>query len=400
MSYPPRKISGFFNKTGFTLLELLIVFGVVSILSVAVITVINPSELILSTRDGKRMSDLSTLNRILGLYLVNNGTVFGDSSTIYVSLPSDNSDCSDLELPELQAPYSYHCQTEASYQKVDGTGWLPVDLTTISLGTPISALPLDPTNDNQYYYTYTPDSSNKTWELTAPIVSLSKKKYAQNDGGNDPNLFEIGANLISAPQIAYVYNPLEDQVFTGIGVVYAQSAPTAGQVSVFSDATHIYGTNNLFWDTTNARLGIGTADPSVSLDVTGAIHSTGDIYTAAWTDYSETSTVVGWSSIDYKAIYTKKIGKTVFVKFYIQGTSNSTATTFTVPYSSIAVGGGEFGALLIYGSDNSSNLTAPGVIKLPIGSNIVYVFKGLPEVVWTASGTKRIQGQFFYEAAN
>ncbi|MFA5084460.1 MAG: hypothetical protein WC475_03745, partial [Candidatus Paceibacterota bacterium] len=96
----------------------------------------------------------------------------------------------------------------------------------------------------------------------------------QNDGGNDPNLFEIGANLISSPQIAYVYNPLEDQVFTGIGVVYAQSTPLAGQVSYFTDATHVAGTNNLFWDTTNARLGIGTATPGQKLTVAGTVEST------------------------------------------------------------------------------------------------------------------------------
>ncbi|MFA5084158.1 MAG: prepilin-type N-terminal cleavage/methylation domain-containing protein [Candidatus Paceibacterota bacterium] len=283
------------SNSAFTLLELLIVFGVVSILSVAVITVINPGELLLSTRDGKRMSDLSTLNRILGLYLVNEGSSFGSASTIYISLPSDNPDCSDLELPELQSPYSYHCQTEANHKKVDGNGWVPVDLTTIPLGTPMSSLPTDPVNDNQYYYTYTPDPSNRTWELTAPIVSLSKKKYAQNDGGNDPNLFEIGANLISAPQIAYVYNPLEDQVFTGIGVVYAQSAPTAGQVSVFSDATHIYGTDNLFWDTGNTRLGIGTATPSYKLDVqTGQVNASGGLCIAgdcktAWSQVQGTN---------------------------------------------------------------------------------------------------------------
>ena len=44
----------------------------------------------------------------------------------------------------------------------------------------------------------------------------------------------------------------------------------AGQVPYFTGASTIGGTNNLFWDSTNNRLGIGTATPGVSLDIHGA----------------------------------------------------------------------------------------------------------------------------------
>lgn len=43
----------------------------------------------------------------------------------------------------------------------------------------------------------------------------------------------------------------------------------AGQVPYFTGATTIGGTNNLFWDSANNRLGIGTATPGVPLDVHG-----------------------------------------------------------------------------------------------------------------------------------
>jgi len=44
----------------------------------------------------------------------------------------------------------------------------------------------------------------------------------------------------------------------------------AGQVPYFTGASTIGGTNNLFWDSTNNRLGINTATPGVSLDIHGA----------------------------------------------------------------------------------------------------------------------------------
>lgn len=51
---------------------------------------------------------------------------------------------------------------------------------------------------------------------------------------------------------------------------------TAGRI-LFGNTTSAINTSaNLFWDNTNARLGIGTASPTVALDVTGAINLTGN----------------------------------------------------------------------------------------------------------------------------
>jgi hypothetical protein len=44
----------------------------------------------------------------------------------------------------------------------------------------------------------------------------------------------------------------------------------AGQVTYFSAASSITGSNNLFWDTTNNRLGVNTNAPTASLDVHSA----------------------------------------------------------------------------------------------------------------------------------
>jgi hypothetical protein len=59
----------------------------------------------------------------------------------------------------------------------------------------------------------------------------------------------------------------------------------------------------------------------------------GDIYTNAWADYSASSTIAGIGSLSGKYIYYKKVGKTVFVTFYLAGISNALTITFTVPYA-------------------------------------------------------------------
>ena len=57
----------------------------------------------------------------------------------------------------------------------------------------------------------------------------------------------------------------------GPGTGTITGSGTSGQVSYFNGSSTLAGTNNLFWDNTNGRLGIGTATPGASLD----IHSTG-----------------------------------------------------------------------------------------------------------------------------
>ena len=112
-----------------------------------------------------------------------------------------------------------------------------------------------------------------------------------------------------------------------------------------------------------------------------------------WIDFSEQSTIVGWGSYTIKVIRYKQVGNTIFVHFVVQGTSNSTLTTFTLPYfpkSGISVVTSISGAV-----NNAANNIA--WITLTSGSNVVTFLLGTGATAWTNTGTKGIQGQFFYE---
>jgi hypothetical protein len=128
----------------------------------------------------------------------------------------------------------------------------------------------------------------------------------------------------------------------------------------------------------------------------GTITGTFDIYNVDWTDYSASSTIAGWSSFTKKKIYYRKLGKLVFVSYYIAGTSNSTGASFTVPYTSSA--GTDFETIFAgYGSDATAETITYGY--LVSNSSAVSLFPSPSDLVWSSTGTKIIQGQFWYASA-
>lgn len=111
-----------------------------------------------------------------------------------------------------------------------------------------------------------------------------------------------------------------------------------------------------------------------------------------WTDYSASSTIVGWSSFTTKQLYYKDIGKTRFVYFKFDGTSNSTTTSFTLPSASSNT--------VDYGGPvrtDNNGITGLGHYVLPANSATVAAYYGVTAAAWTASGTKRLLGQFNYQ---
>ncbi|MDD5430650.1 MAG: prepilin-type N-terminal cleavage/methylation domain-containing protein [Candidatus Pacebacteria bacterium] len=181
------------SQSAFTLVELLIVIGIVAVLSSVVILVINPTQVNKQSRDSQRMAELGTINSAIAYYVSLGYTQTGTTNTVYTSLPSAQADCSDLGLPALPAGWDYACVTSANYRKIDGTGWIPVDFTQAqsAAGALFTSLPIDPVNTvaGGLYYTYVKGS----WALSAALEST---KYladnAVNDGGATTTRYEIG----------------------------------------------------------------------------------------------------------------------------------------------------------------------------------------------------------------
>ena len=206
------------RKSGFTLIELLLVVGVLGVILTVTVLLINPIEFLKQSRDATRISDLRATNDALNLVQVYNPSALGvPDNIIYVSLPSATSPNCDPSLPTPPGGWSYNCETQADYRKVNSSGWIPVDFTSIPNGSPLSVLPVDPTNTpaDGLYYTFVKGS----WELNARMESLAyndggAKNAAGNDGGDTDLLYEIGTKFTNVPTI--INDRLNSGATTGI----------------------------------------------------------------------------------------------------------------------------------------------------------------------------------------
>lgn len=220
ISHCPRNES----KQGFTLLELLLVIGIIVILSAIVIFVLNPAETLRKSRDSQRISDLATIKSALGLYLTSvavplldntsgNTTCKGGSGTdtIYYSYPSDapGADITDITLDG--STFTANGQVlNANKGLVNGSGWIPVNLASLAGGSPISHMPVDPTNTvaatalgamttSELVYRYACDATDVTFEVNARLESTAFTTDPDNrhtsDGGNNTSVYEVGTKL-------------------------------------------------------------------------------------------------------------------------------------------------------------------------------------------------------------
>ncbi len=205
-------MSGF--RRGFTLIELLVVIAILGVLATAVVLVLNPAELLKQGRDSTRLSDLAALNSAIGIFRADQYDVnIGTASTTYISIPDASSLCSDLSLPTPPAGWTYHCDSTSTYTKVDGGGWIPIDFSKISSGSPLSKLPVDPMNTvaNGLYYLYATNGNG--WELGA--IPESVKYQAQLESNpmiaSDPGVIAYGSDLGLVPSGLFATSSLVSQ---------------------------------------------------------------------------------------------------------------------------------------------------------------------------------------------
>jgi len=182
-------------KKGFTLLELLIVIGILAILSTTMILVINPAELLKKARDSQRMSDLSTVKTAIAYYLTNASTIaMGSTVTTYSSVGNAS----------LLCP-SWGTGSATGTQSVDGTGWIPIAFSGLTGGSPIGGLPADPNqtaynaNPSRYYVYLASATTTNGFELVANLESTyyssSTTNVESTDGGKITTLYEVGTSF-------------------------------------------------------------------------------------------------------------------------------------------------------------------------------------------------------------
>jgi prepilin-type N-terminal cleavage/methylation domain-containing protein len=151
---------------GFTLVEILVTVTILSILVYGVLVLINPTSTRNKSRDNKRLSDLATIERMIIEY-----------NLTYRSYPDGAGILRDsMTKPSDTSP------PQASSNR----GWIDADLSEFN-----SVLPLDPVNEDDLKYKYYSNGTN--YEINTKLEAYTDKM--QNDGGNDPVMYEIGTDL-------------------------------------------------------------------------------------------------------------------------------------------------------------------------------------------------------------
>lgn len=197
-------------KKGFTLIELLIVIGILAILATVTLLVLNPAQMFAQARDSQRISDLNTIKTAISLYMSTIssptlGTPTGGSDLCGTKFWGTIGTTSTTLFPGSRAFVGATATTS-----VDSTGWVPVPLSSMSGGSPIATLPLDPSNisggtvnsntnvTTAYYYTCS--TTQLTFKLVGNMESTAYANGGTNDkestdGGTFSGFYETGTNL-------------------------------------------------------------------------------------------------------------------------------------------------------------------------------------------------------------
>lgn len=158
---------------GFTLIELLVVLTIIAILfsaGMALYTVVNQKS-----RDAARLAELSILQQAIF-----SATHETENSALELCF-NTTTPCQGVSFP-----------LDTSTQKADGSGWIKVDFDSKNIVN-LPKLPLDPTNNANYYYRYY--SNGTAWKIETALESAQYQEKMQTDGGTDPQKYEVGLKI-------------------------------------------------------------------------------------------------------------------------------------------------------------------------------------------------------------
>ena len=200
-------------KKGFTLIELLIVIGILAVLATVTLLVLNPAQMFAQARDSQRISDLNSIKSAIALYLstVSSPALGTIGETDYCATYYWGTMATSSSAAALWGTGNLHVtwKDASATTTVGTTGWIPVALGSTPGGSPLSTLPMDPTNfvvslnSNQtqtaaYYYACS--TTQTTFKL---VGNMESQRYAKDgtddkestDGGTNAAYYETGTDI-------------------------------------------------------------------------------------------------------------------------------------------------------------------------------------------------------------
>ncbi|KKS06136.1 MAG: hypothetical protein UU59_C0035G0007 [candidate division WWE3 bacterium GW2011_GWE1_41_27] len=226
---------------------------------------------------------------------------------------------------------------------------------------------------------------------TAPLAWLDVKAATASEAsvriraGTEPSSPATGDIYNDGNQLFY-YNGSAwvDLGATGTGGGGLAGSGIAGQLTFFTGSTAVSGSNNLFWDSGNSRLGLGTTAPASQLSILG-------------TDTTNGQFRISYDASNYTKFTTDTVGNltlnnngTNVVKFGAANTEFYTPTTFS------AAGDVSMAYDLIFTNATSSELRSYGPLSITAGetygsSNLNLRTYNSGDIVADLTGTGRFR---------
>ena len=167
-------------KKGFTLVELVIVIGVIAIIATILLISLNPAETQRKARDTARLKDINTLQGIIEQALNDSVPICAGAAGGTAACRSDGNGV-----------------TTASQQPC-AANWTGVNLCTYARTVPADPLNIASARCFMYYWL---DVFGQSYEINVRMESLGNAARIVNDGGNHFWTYEVfngGPNLIGA----------------------------------------------------------------------------------------------------------------------------------------------------------------------------------------------------------
>jgi prepilin-type N-terminal cleavage/methylation domain-containing protein len=349
------------RSKGFTLIELLVVIAIIAVLAVVVVLTLNPAELLKQSRDARRVSDLTVLRNaiLLDMSTASSSTQnvnLGVEGTCYASAATVS-----LANCTARIPGTTQIQTSTTPLLNNGQGWVPVDFNSNAVPI-VSTLPVDPVNNNVYYYTYAAHTAAQDFIFTNFFESAKYAPIMQNDGGPSSTVYEVA----TIPGLSYGTSTATSTDTTPPAITISSPASAA----TVSSTITISGTSS-------DNMAVAT----VGISINGGAYQSAN-GTSSWT-YSWNTTGVsnGNNTITARATDTSNNNTTSTISVTV---SNGVAVTCHVV--SPAGSGSKTGA--------DWNNAMAGLPATLIRGDVYYLADGTyPKYVFTTavSGTKTIE---------
>lgn len=131
---------------------------------------VKPSKYINENRDDQRKADILKLKSAIDLYIADGQNLDSiEQGKVYISSSGTNN--------------------------ANGKGWLPLNFKLISSGNPFKTTPVDPLNDNNYFYRIGIDTVNQTYEVNCRFEDEINQAKVKSDKGNSSDWYEVGTDL-------------------------------------------------------------------------------------------------------------------------------------------------------------------------------------------------------------